>query len=374
MDVIEVTKDLVSHNSASQLSNASVSKAAARWMRKAGMQVEFVEYLDPDGVLKVNVVGKKGIGKGGLSMMGHSDVVPAEGWQQDPFKLTARGGRLYGRGSADMKGSVACMLMAAAAFSRKELKRPVYVIVTADEEINCRGAVKVMEKSEVFRSSDIRYGIIGEPTLLDVVYAHKGSLKFEVEARGRAAHSSTGRGVNANHILIPFLNDVVELEKELKTRSAYLDPSFDPPHAALNIVLSDGGTASNITSPISKATINCRPMPGQNWDPIVKKIRGFAKDRGVKIHMPKPLKPLGTPTESRVVQEALRVTGKRKPKTVPYGTDGMAFGKTMELVVMGPGNIAQAHTVDEWITKEQLLKGVDVFTEMVKRFCVEDPE
>ncbi|MBT4502360.1 MAG: M20/M25/M40 family metallo-hydrolase, partial [Gemmatimonadetes bacterium] len=179
---------------------------------------------------------------------------------------------------------------------------------------------------------------------------------------------------NANHILIPFLNDVVELEKELKTRSAYLDPSFDPPHAALNIVLSDGGTASNITSPISKATINCRPMPGQNWDPIVKKIRGFAKDRGVKIHMPKPLKPLGTPTESRVVQEALRVTGKRKPKTVPYGTDGMAFGKTMELVVMGPGNIAQAHTVDEWITKEQLLKGVDVFTEMVKRFCVEDPE
>jgi acetylornithine deacetylase len=174
--------------------------------------------------------------------------------------------------------------------------------------------------------------------------------------------------------VIPFLNEIVKLEQDLKSKSTFLDDTFDPPHAALNIVLSDGGTASNITAPVSRATINCRPMPGQNWDPIVKKIRRLARDFGVKLRMPKRLEPLGTPTASRVVQEALRVTGKRKPKTVPYGTDGMAFGKTMELVVMGPGNIAQAHTVNEWIAKEQLLKGVDVFTEMVRRFCVEPSE
>jgi acetylornithine deacetylase len=374
MNVIDITRDLVSHNSASQLSNASVSKAAAGWMRKAGLKVEIVDYTDPNGLRKVNVVGKKGSGTGGLALMGHSDVVPAEGWQQDAFKLTSRDGRLYGRGSADMKGSVACMIAAAGSLPVSDLARPVYVIVTADEEIDCRGASVVMDKSKVFRSSNIRYGIIGEPTMLDVVYAHKGSIKFDAEARGRAAHSSTGRGINANHRLIPFLNDIVKLEQDLKTKKAYLDPDFDPPHAALNIVLSDGGTASNITSPISRATINCRPMPGQNWGPIVSRIKRLAAQHGVKLRMPKRLAPLGTPVDSRVVREALRVTGKRKPKTVPYGTDGMAFGKTMELVVMGPGNIQQAHTVNEWIAKEQLTRGVDVFSQMVKRFCVEEPE
>lgn len=374
MDVIEVTADLVSYNSASQLSNAPVSKAVARWMRRAGMAVEFVEYRDPEGILKVNVVGKKGRGTGGLALLGHSDVVPAEGWSSDPFKLTARRDRLYGRGSADMKGSVACMLAAVDDFTAGRLKCPVYVVVTADEEIDCAGARAVMKYSHTFRSSNIRYGIVGEPTLLDVVHAHKGSLKFEVTAKGRAAHSSTGRGVNANHKLIPFLNEIVKLDDELRTKPQYLNNDFAPPHATLNIVLSDDDTASNITAPESQATINCRPMPGQNWQPIIDRVRRLAKEHGVQVKIPKRLEPLATPPDSRIVREALQIAGKRKPKTVPYGTDGMAFGKSMEVVVMGPGNIQQAHTTNEWISRDQLYEGVEVFTQMVRRFCIEDPE
>ena len=373
MDVVSLTKEFVSFNSASQFSNTPVSKAMAKWMRKAGMQVEILEYKDLNGVTKTNLVGKKGKGTGGLAMMGHNDVVPAEGWAWDPFKVVRKKTRIYGRGVADMKGSVACMIATAAAFSAQDLKNPIYVIVTSDEEINCGGADYVARHSKVLRSSKVRYGIIGEPTLLDVVHGHKGSFRVYATAKGLATHSSTGRGRNANHILIPFLNDMLSIDRELKTRKKYLNPDFNPPHSTMNIVMSDGDSASNITVPFSQATINCRPMPGQNLNPIKDRILRMAKKHGVQIQISDSLVPLHTPPESRIIQEALKVTRKRKPKTVSYGTDGMVFGKNMELVVLGPGSIQQAHTIDEWIEIDQLHKGVDVFSSMVSRFCIEDP-
>ena len=115
-------------------------------------------------------------------------------------------------------------------------------------------------------------------------------------------------------------------------------------------------------------------MPGQSWDSVARKVTALARTHGIKVKIDNELGPLHTAPDSRVVQEALRVTGKRKAKTVPYGTDGMIFGKTMELVVMGPGNIAQAHTTQEWIARDQLLKGAEVFAQMVRRLCIEDPE
>ncbi len=373
MDVIDMTAEFVSYNSASLLSNAPVSKAIAKRMRQAGLTVERLDYRDANGELKVSLVGKKGRGPGGVAMMGHSDVVPADGWAFDPFKLTEKSGRLYGRGSADMKGSVACMIAAAAAFSAKDLKRPVYVVSTADEETTSGGALAVLNRSKTLKSSRVRYGIIGEPTLLDVVYAHKGAFKVEATAKGRAAHSSTGRGVNANHLMIPFLNDMVGLIKEVEKDPAYRSNTFDPPHTTWNIVINDGNTASNVTVRESWATINARPMPDQNWNPIEKKVERLGRKHGVKLKMSRDLMPLHTPIDSPIVQEALHVTGKRKAKTVSYGTDGMIFGKAMELVVMGPGSIQQAHKTDEWIAKDQLYKGVDVFARMVSRLCIENP-
>lgn len=374
MDAIDITAEFVSYNSASQFSNASLSKAIAKRMRQAGLTVERVDYRDANGELKVSLVGKKGRGTGGLALMGHSDVVPADGWATDPFKLTAKNGRLYGRGSADMKGSVACMIATAAAFPAKDLKRPVYVVVTADEETTSGGARAVLNRSKTLKSSRVRYGIIGEPTLLDVVYAHKGAFKVEATAKGRATHSSTGRGVNANHLMIPFLNDMLGLINRVENDPAYRNNTFDPPHCTWNIVMGDGDTASNVTARESRATINARPMPDQDWNPIQKKVERLGQKHGVKVNVGYELQPLYTPPDSRIIREALKVTGKRKPKTVAYGTDGMIFGKAMELVVMGPGSIQQAHKTDEWIARDQLHKGVDAFARMVSRFCIEDPE
>ena len=371
MDVVELTGEFVRHNSASTRSNASVCAAIARKMRTAGLAVERLEYRDANHVRKVCLVGKKGQGAGGLALMGHSDIVPAEGWAWDPFAVIQKKGRLYGRGTADMKGALACMLVAVEGFSKSELKCPVYVIVTADEEIDCSGARYVAEHSKTFRKAGIAYGIIGEPTMLDVVYAHKGSLRIQATAKGRAAHSSTGRGINANHIMIPFLNDMLNIDRQIRENPKYRDESFSPPHSGCNIVISDGESASNITAPESRATVNCRPMPGHNWTPITKRIQALGKKHGVKLEISSSLRPVYTPPESRIVQEALKITGKRKPKTVPYGTDGMIFGKYMELVIMGPGDIAQAHTIDEWIAIDQLHKGVKAYAAMICRFCVE---
>jgi len=374
LNVVSLTREFVSHNSSSLLSNVPVSKAIATWMKKAGLTVEHLTYRDQNGVAKVSLVGKKGSGTGGLALLAHSDVVPAEGWNSDPFKLVKKNGRLYGRGSADMKGSIACMLTAVANLSTKDLKRPAYVITTADEEITCGGALDVMKRSKTFRSSRIRYGVIGEPTLLDVVRAHKGMCRIYATTSGRAAHSSTGRGINANHKLIPFLSDMVGLIDEVKKDPAYRDTAFDPPDGTGNIVFSDGDSAANITAPQSRAIISWRRMPGQDWKPVLDRVKQLGKTHRVNLKISASLGPLSTPPDSRIIKEALRITRKRTPKTVSYGTDGMAFAKKMELVVMGPGDIQQAHTTDEWIEEDQLYKGVNVFERMVRRFCVEDPE
>ena len=369
MDVIDLTAEFVSYNTISSVSNVKCSTAMARRMKEAGLKIERLTYADPKGVTKVCLIGKKGKGKGGLALMGHNDVVPAEGWAWDPYKLTKKKGLLYGRGSADMKGSVACMIAAANRFSEKDLEQPIYVVVTADEEINCAGANWVHKHSKTLKGC--KHGIIGEPTMLDVVYAHKGSFKIDARAKGLAAHSSTGRGTNANHMMIPFLNDVLTLGNKLRTDRRYTDSTFSPPYSPFNIVWTEGNTASNITAERSAALVNTRPMPGHDWEPIKKQIREMANKYGVKVKITDSLAPLNTPVDSRIVQEALAVTGKRKAKTVSYGTDGMIFGKSMQLVVLGPGDIKQAHTIDEWIDPDQLKKGVDVFTQMVSRFCIE---
>ena len=183
-----------------------------------------------------------------------------------------------------------------------------------------------------------------------------------------------GIGINSNHKLVPFLNDILAIDHELKTNPKYLNHNFVPPHSTLNMVIHGGEQASNITTPESGATINFRAMPGQDLNPLFKQIRASAKKHGVEVSIYDALKPLDTPTNSRIVQEALKVTGKRKPKSVAYGTDGMIFGQNMELVVLGPGDIKQAHTIDEWIEIDQLHKGVETFSKMLSRFCIEDPK
>ena len=374
MNATELTKDLIRYNTVSRNSNLEASDFLESLMREIGCEVERIEYLDPNGVRKANLIGQKGklngSGNGGLALLGHIDTVPAEGWDFNPFEARIEGTKMYGRGSCDMKGSVACMLEVASRYSVSELEHPIYVVVTADEEVGCMGAKVVLEQSKLFKTSCPRYGIVGEPTLLKVIHAHKGVAQLIVKAHGHAAHSSTGKGENANLKLIPFLSEMREIYDILTTDARHFNDDFDPPFSDWNLTMSDGNMAANVTPPLSTCTINYRPMPGQKAQEWVERVRQSAEKYGLEFSIHHWSNPMVTPRDSEIVRAALEITGNDEPLTVPYGTDGMVFGEEMELVVIGPGSILQAHTVDEWIELDQFDQAVSVFSQFVERFCV----
>ena len=375
MDAKELTKELIRHNTVSYNSNVEAMEFLGEQMQEIGCEVESVEYLDPNGVRKVNLIGKKGgnhrsEGRG-IALLGHIDTVPTVGWEMNPFEARIEGTKMYGRGSCDMKGSVACMLEVASRYSASVLDYPLYVVVTADEEVGFLGAQAVVDNSQMFKGTYPRYGVVGEPTLLEVIYGHKGITQFVVKAHGRAAHSSTGKGENANLKLIPFLAEMREIYHTLTTDTRYFNDEFDPPFSDWNITIDNGDCAPNITSPLSICTINYRPMPGQEPQEWIDRVRQSAENHDLEFEVRYAGEPMITPRDSEIVRAALEITGSDQALTVPYGTDGVVFGQYMELVVIGPGSILQAHTVDEWMELDQFDQAVSVFGQFVERFCKE---
>ena len=374
MDAKELTKTLISYNTVSTRSNVEVMDFLTETLEAIGCEVERVEYSDPGGVLKVNLIGRKGranTGERGLALLGHIDTVPAIGWSENPFEARIIDGKMYGRGSCDMKGSVACMIEAASRYTASELAAPLYVVITADEEVGYLGATAVVETSEMFKRHGFpRHGVVGEPTELHAVYGHKGVCRFTVTAHGYAAHSSTGKGDNANLKMIPFLAEMREIHDELTTDTRYFNAEFSPPFTDWNITLSDGECAANITAPRSVCNINYRPMPGHDTQAWIGKARESAEKHGLDFEMLIEGPPVRTEPDAEIIQAALEITGETEPRTVAYGTDATAFAQHIEIVIIGPGSILQAHTVDEWMALEQFDKGVSIFSRFVDRFCV----
>jgi len=270
-----------------------------------------------------------------------------------------------------MKGSVACMLAAAARYPAAKLKFPLFVTCTADEEIGYGGARQVAARSQLFREmvAGGSFGIIGEPTRLEVVYAHKGTYGFTVISHGRAAHSSTSQGLNANLAMIPFLAEMKAMHDELERDPNWQNADFDPPGVSWNIGINDHTSAVNITAPQSVCTVYFRPMPGQDGDSLIARSRAVARRHGLDFQLGHTDKPLYVDPQSPFVKSVLELAEKPAAHTVAYGTDGVAFGELKGLLVLGPGDIAQAHTHDEWISLEQLQLGTDLYSRLIERFC-----
>ena len=367
-DVIELTRKMVEYPSESQTSNVEVTECIIKWLRELKFKIERIPYIDKNGIDKISIVAKMGTGQGGLSLLSHNDVVPALPIQ---YKPRIENGRLYGRGSCDMKGPLAATICAAAQFKASDLKKPLFIVVTADEEIQAVGAKILTKKSKLFADASEGYGIICEPTRLNVVYAHKGSLSLVITSKGRAAHTSTLKGTNANVRMIPFLQDMKGIYDQVINTKKYRNDEFEPPHSEWSIGINDHNLATNISPKLSVCTINYRPMPGIDPEPLIDKTIASAKKNGLKCEVRRVGDPVYTQPSSTLVQTALSITGKRKARTVPYGTDGMAFVKKMKnLVVIGPGDISQAHTVDEWIDIEQLKQSVDLYSRFITHVCV----
>ncbi len=375
MRAIDYLQELISFPSVSSESNVSVSDCVEDWLKGFGFDTERINYVDAAGVTKSNVLAKKGPSKGcGLAWFGHTDVVPVNSWsfpKSGPWQPWLENGRVYGRGSCDMKGPIACMLSAIASLDGSSLAAPLWFAVTADEEIGMPGARTVVERSQMYRDivSGQTRSIIGEPTGLQVVYAHKGGRSVRATSVGRAAHSSTGLGVNANLALIPFLAEVRRLHEELETSAAWHDARFSPPTPTMNLLIRDANTAMNITSAMSQCTLYFRPMPGQDADGMVDRIRRLAEASGLDFEVMFAGEPLCSDPDGPFIRELLKLSGSERAETVSYGTDGAVFTELRDIAVWGPGSIAQAHTDDEWISVEQLERGTELYRQAIVRWC-----
>jgi acetylornithine deacetylase len=373
MTALDYTREFVAFDSVSVRSNVAVTDCIESRMRTLGFEIERLEYDDANGVRKATVVGRLGPGRGGMAYFAHSDVVPAADWARThgPFEPTIDGTRLYGRGTCDMKGSLACMLAAVERFPRERLRQPVYVTVTADEEVGMLGADQVAAESRLFREmvDGGSRGIIGEPTLLDVVYAHKGGTVIRIVSKGHAAHSSTTKGKNANLAMIPFLAEMKSIHDETVTNPKWQNAEFDPPTMCWNIGINDHTHAINITAPQSVCTVYFRKMPGIDVQPLVDRVLAKALDCGIEAVETNYGQPLYVDPRSPYVQECLGLAARDKARTVGYGTDGARLTALGKLIVCGPGSIAQAHTNDEFIELAQLDLGTDLYARMIDRWC-----
>ena len=243
MNALQYTQELVKFPTVSKVSNAPICDYLQDVLKRLGFTTERIEYTDSAGVNKVNIVGKKGAGSGGMAYFAHTDVVPADPWfssEHGPFEPRVNGDKLYGRGSCDMKGSIGSML-AATELAAAGLREPLYIALTADEEIGYRGAEQVARRSKFFREmvDGQSNGVVGEPTMLNVVHAHKGTYGFKATSHGKAAHSSTSEGINANLAMIPFLSEMKRIHDETLVYPAWQHEAFDPPGISWNIGIND---------------------------------------------------------------------------------------------------------------------------------------
>jgi acetylornithine deacetylase len=264
-----------------------------------------------------------------------------------------------------MKGFLACVLAAVPEFARRKLSAPIHLAFSYDEEVGCLG-VRPLIADIQRRFVAPRVVIVGEPTSMSVVDAHKGPVRWHVEIRGRAAHSSLAPlGVNAISVAGELLQELARIESELK--SAPRAERFDPPYATLQVTRIEGGTATNIVPVYCRFDFDVRALPGVDIAAIDRRIRSFAEreclpamrrvapESGIDIAVANHVPPFAAGATSEAVALALRLAGSNETHAVSYATEAGLFQEAgSPSVVIGPGDIAQAHTADEFIAKEQL--------------------
>lgn len=360
---VELTQQMVSFPSVSDRSNTEVSQFVADRLAEMGFSVEWLTYEDEEKVPKVCVVAKRGAGVGGVAYLAHTDVVPAEDWEPEfsgAFQGYQLGDKLYGRGTCDMKGSLAAALTAAANIQSRQ---PLYFVVTSDEEVGMRGASYVNQHSKLFEEmvTNDTMGIVGEPTELQVIHAHKGAESFAIVAKGVSAHTSTNKGENANYKLIPALKSFLELRNLAEANPAYHDRDFEPPTLSWNMTISNEPEAVNVTTSMAKLNNFFRAMPKVDHQPLLDEVQSICQQFGLECRTKYSARPWSVDPQSDFVAKMLELADQPRSHSVCYATDAGVLQRLRRMVICGPGSIQQAHRCDEWISLDQLRLGVELY-------------
>jgi len=365
--VKEMLARLVAFDTTSHKSNLPLVRFVEEYLTQHGTRPILVPSIDGQKASIFATIGPSGVS--GVALSGHTDVVPVAGqsWDTDPFHLVEREGRLYGRGTADMKGYIACVLAAVPEMKRRGLKVPIHIVLSYDEEVGCVGVRPTIARFDV----DIvlpRLVLVGEPTSMTVVDAHKGPVRWHVAVTGRAAHSSMAPlGVNAITYVGRLLGELDRMESDLK--SSRRDERFDPPYTTLQATRLEGGTASNIVPVSAWFGWEVRALPGLDPLPLEQRLKDFAArhclpemqgvapEAGVRITRGASVPAFQAHSGSEAVSLALKLARQNTTHAVSYATEAGLFQDAgAPAVVCGPGDIAQAHTANEWIAVSELEK------------------
>jgi acetylornithine deacetylase len=313
-----------------------------------------------------------------VMLSGHTDVVPTEGqdWSVDPFRLTDRDGKLYGRGTADMKGFVACALNAVIAAADRPLARPLHLALSYDEEIGCVGVRSLLD---MLATAPDRPDlcIVGEPTSLAVATGHKGKLAARAVCTGREVHSALApQGVNAIHLAADFVQALRALQAELAEDGAR-DGEYDTPYSTVHVGTIRGGTALNIVPNRCEMAFEIRHLAEDDPEALLARLEAAAdaltaeteEGCGVAIEVVNRYPGLATPIASDAVAFVKSLTGANATHKVAFGTEGGLIDERLGVptVICGPGSMAQGHKPDEFVTREQLEACDRMLAALVKR-------
>jgi acetylornithine deacetylase len=377
--VADILGRLIGFDTTSHKTNIPLILYVEDYLRGQGVASYLVPTEDGQKASLFATIGPEDVP--GVALSGHTDVVPVEGqaWDSDPFVLSLRDGRYYGRGTSDMKGFLACVLAAVPRFKALRLKKPVHLAFSYDEEVGCTG-VRPMIAEMGTKLPLPHIVIVGEPTDMRVVDAHKGPVRWQVDIAGRAAHSSMAHlGVNAITAAGQIIGELARIEAELAARTP--DARFEPPYPTLQVTTIEGGTASNIVPVSCRFGFEIRSMPGLDIAAIEARLQTFigsaclpamqarAPEAGITLTRTNYVPPFGTPVGSEAVALALALAGQNETFAVSYATEAGLFQDAgAPSVVCGPGNIAQAHTANEWIAVSELEK-CSQFMDKLAEWC-----
>ncbi|MGB5260152.1 MAG: acetylornithine deacetylase [Gammaproteobacteria bacterium] len=355
--------------------NRAVIDLLAGWLEDTGFRAEIMPL--PGSPAKANLIATLGSGPGGLVLSGHTDTVPYdEGhWQYDAIGMTEANERLYGLGTADMKSFMALAIEACRHLHGADLHEPVTILATADEETSMSGAKALVEHDR----PHARCAVIGEPTGLKPVRMHKGIMMESIHLQGHAGHSSDpSLGNSALEAMHRVIGAVLDWRGELQARN--VNDLFAVPVPTLNLGHIHGGDNPNRICASCELQIDLRPLPGMNIgelrDELHHRIRLTLADSGIGIRFESlfdGIPAMETPADAGIVRLAERLTG-YTPGAVAFGTEAPYLSRLgMETVVLGPGNIEQAHQPDEYLAIDRLDPTVNLLKQFIKSVCIDTP-
>lgn len=357
------------------ISNRAVIDLLANWLDDLGFEVEVMSL--PQQQNKANLLasyGEVNETSQGLMFAGHTDTVPYDqhSWHHDPFQLTERDNRLYGLGTSDMKSFFALAIEAVKNFRPDQLKQPLFLLATADEESSMNGALHLVERG----CPNVRYAVIGEPTGLKPVNAHKGIMMEAIRLTGRSGHSSNpALGHNALEAMQLVIADLLLWRSHLQAR--YQDERFDVPVPTLNLGYIQGGDNPNRICEQCELHFDLRALPGMDLNELRREIRdrlhSLFKCSDIQWQMfslSQGTPPLHTESDSEIVQATEKHCGHRS-HAVAFCTEGPYLTELgIETIILGPGDIDQAHQPDEFMPLDRIQPTVELLSSLIRKFCL----